>query len=50
LTQTKITRPNLMSDFLLPVQYLRQVAEQLRVMGLAPEHWLTSCGVISNDS
>ena len=34
-----------MSDFLLPVQYLRQVAEQLRVMGLAPEHWLTSCGV-----
>ncbi|UJJ31983.1 AraC family transcriptional regulator [Halopseudomonas maritima] len=34
-----------MSSFLLPVQYLRQIAEQLRVMGLAPEHWLTSCGV-----
>ncbi|MEL0169429.1 MAG: AraC family transcriptional regulator [Pseudomonadaceae bacterium] len=34
-----------MSDFLLPVQYLRQIAEQLRVMGLAPEQWLHSCGV-----
>ncbi len=34
-----------MTDFLLPVQYLRQIAEQLRVMGHRPEQWLAHCGV-----
>lgn len=34
-----------MPDFRLPVQYLRQVAEQLRVMGVAPGDWLADCGV-----
>ncbi|WP_337057906.1 AraC family transcriptional regulator [Pseudomonas sp. USHLN015] len=34
-----------MPDFLLPVQYLRQIAEQLRVMGVAPAEWLGHCGV-----
>ena len=29
-----------MVDFTLPVQYLRQIAEQLRAMGVAPEDWL----------
>jgi AraC-like DNA-binding protein len=34
-----------MSDFMLSVLYLRQFAEQLRVMGKAPEDWLGPCGV-----
>ncbi|WP_440466138.1 AraC family transcriptional regulator [Pseudomonas sp. YH-1] len=34
-----------MPDFLLPVQYLRQIAEQLRVMGASPGEWLAHCGV-----
>ncbi|RRV32173.1 AraC family transcriptional regulator [Pseudomonas sp. o96-267] len=38
-----------MSDFLLPVQYLRQIAEQLRVMGASPDAWLADCGVQSQE-
>lgn len=34
-----------MSEFLLPVHYLRQIAEQLRAMGTNPADWLTQCGV-----
>lgn len=34
-----------MSEFMLPVLYLRQFAEQLRVMGNSPDAWLGSCGV-----
>lgn len=34
-----------MSDFLLPVLYLRQFAEQLRIMGKDPGDWLEQCGV-----
>jgi AraC-like DNA-binding protein len=34
-----------MSEFLLPVHYLRQIAEQLRVMGTDPAEWLAQCGV-----
>ncbi|CAD5106212.1 putative HTH-type transcriptional regulator [Pseudomonas carbonaria] len=34
-----------MSDFLLPVQYLRQIAEQLRAMGTDPAAWLARCEV-----
>ncbi|MDH4585716.1 AraC family transcriptional regulator [Pseudomonas sp. BN415] len=34
-----------MADFLLPVHYLRQIAEQLRVMGADPADWLLQCGV-----
>jgi AraC-like DNA-binding protein len=34
-----------MSDFLLPVLYLRQFAEQLRIMGKSPGDWLEQCGV-----
>jgi AraC-like DNA-binding protein len=34
-----------MSEFLLPVLYLRQFAEQLRAMGKAPEDWLNPCGL-----
>lgn len=29
-----------MADFMLPVQYLRQIAEQLQSLGVAPEAWL----------
>lgn len=32
-----------MVDFILPVQYLRQIAEQLRAMGVAPADWLARC-------
>ncbi|AOE85238.1 AraC family transcriptional regulator [Pseudomonas sp. TCU-HL1] len=34
-----------MSEFLLPVQYLRQIAEQLRTMRADPDDWLSHCGV-----
>lgn len=34
-----------MSEFLLPVQYLRQIAEQLRTMRTDPDKWLLQCGV-----
>lgn len=34
-----------MSDFQLPVLYLRQFAEQLQVMGKSPVDWLAACGV-----
>ena len=34
-----------MSDFMLPVLYLRQFAEQLRVMGKEPGAWFERCGV-----
>lgn len=29
-----------MLDFVLPVQYLRQIAELVRVFGVNPEDWL----------
>lgn len=38
-------RDRAMSEFLLPVLYLRQFAEQLRAMGKAPEDWLGPCGL-----
>lgn len=34
-----------MSEFMLPVLYLRQFAEQLQVMGHAPDDWLAACGL-----
>lgn len=34
-----------MSNFLLPVLYLRQFAEQLRIMDKSPVTWLQSCGL-----
>lgn len=34
-----------MVDFILPVQYLRQIAEQLRIGGVEPEGWLARHGL-----
>ncbi|WP_447592184.1 AraC family transcriptional regulator [Aquipseudomonas campi] len=37
-----------MVDFVLPVQYLRQIAEQLRIGGVEPEGWLAHHGLSSS--